>query len=83
MASLTLKGLEPALLERLKQQAGRRGLSLNAFARQLLARSVGLGDPMTAYDDLDHLAGSWSAAQLAEFRENTRPFGEIDPELWA
>ena len=34
------------------------------------------------HHDLDHLAGSWSAKEAEEFKENTLFFEQIDKELW-
>ena len=51
MASLTLKKLDPVLLERLREQAKKSNLSLNAFIRQLLTRFVGLEPGMETYTD--------------------------------
>ena len=82
MPSLTLKGLDAHLLDRLRRQAEKQGLSLNAFVRQLLARSVGLQPGVETHDDLDDLAGTWSADEVRAFERHTRPFGEVDPELW-
>jgi hypothetical protein len=82
MASLTLKQLDPALLERLKELARKQNLSLNAFLRQLLARFAGLEPGMETHTDLNELAGSWTAKDEQEFLDRTRPFREIDEELW-
>ncbi len=82
MASLTIKQLERALLDRLRDQAKKRNLSLNAYVRQLLARCVGLEPGMETFTDLSELPGSWNAEDEEEFLEHTRPFREIDEELW-
>lgn len=82
MASLTINGLEDRVLERLREQARQRNLSLDALVRQILARSVGLEPEPPAYSDLNHLAGSWTAKDAAEFLESTRPFREIDEGHW-
>ena len=74
--------LDANLLDRLRRQAEKHGLSLNAFVRQLLARSVGLQPGVETYDDLDDLAGTWSPRQVHAFEQHTQPFREVDPELW-
>jgi predicted XRE-type DNA-binding protein len=33
--------------------------------------------------NLDHLAGTWSAAEGKSFEENTKQFAKIDRELWS
>ncbi len=34
------------------------------------------------FDDLDALAGSWSADEAAELEAATAGFRQIEPELW-
>lgn len=82
MASLTIKKIDDLLLERLRELSRKRGQSLNALVRDLLARSVGLEPGVETYADLSDLAGSWTEADEREFLANTRPFREVDEELW-
>ena len=46
----------------------------------------GLGGPggrqWRRHNDLDALAGTWTAADAAEFERATAGFGEIDAALW-
>ena len=39
-------------------------------------------DEATTYHDLDHLAGSWSEQEAAEFDRALAEQRRIDPELW-
>ena len=82
MASLTVKQLSDQLLERLRSQAKKRRLSLNAFVKDVLAESVGLAPGLREHRELSDLAGSWTEAEARELERNTRPFREIDEELW-
>ncbi len=34
------------------------------------------------YDDLDHLAGTWSARDAAEFEAATAVFEKVDENMW-
>jgi len=34
------------------------------------------------YDDLDHLAGTWSAEDAAEFERITAVFEKVDEDMW-
>jgi hypothetical protein len=34
------------------------------------------------YRDLDHLAGTWSQEEVAEFERNTAVFEKVDEEIW-
>jgi hypothetical protein len=38
--------------------------------------------PPKVFDDLDELAGTWSAAQASAFERDTAAFSEVDPALW-
>jgi hypothetical protein len=82
MVNLTLKKLDPALLARLKEQARKQNQSLNSFVRQLLTRCVGLEPGLVTHTDLSYLAGSWTREDEQEFLDHTRPFREIDEDLW-
>jgi plasmid stability protein len=82
MPSLTIKQLDQRLLERLREQASRRDLSLNAFVRQILARAVGYDTGAQVHSDLSDLAGTWSDRDEQEFLESIRPLREIDESLW-
>jgi hypothetical protein len=59
-------------------------LSLNKAVQELLAEAVGLdrGRKQVLYDDLDHLAGVWSAEEAAEFDAALREQRVIDSEMW-
>ncbi|MFP4179850.1 MAG: hypothetical protein ACLFSA_07320 [Spirochaetaceae bacterium] len=39
-------------------------------------------ETLKTYDDLDHLAGTWSEAEAREFEEYISPFEQIDEEMW-
>jgi hypothetical protein len=69
MANLSIRGVEDRALERIKEAAQRQGQSVNAYVVGLIQRDVGLagGNARRRYDDLDHLAGTWSAEDHAEF----------------
>jgi predicted transcriptional regulator len=84
MANLTLRGLDEELRKRLERAAEERKQSLNATAISLLRESLGLTTPPIhkSYDDLDHLAGTWSAEEAAEFDRAMEDFERVDSELW-
>lgn len=85
MANISVRGLEPATLSKLKALAKQEGTSVNALVLRLLARGVGLEQEKPRYqryEDLSELAGTWSQEEAKEFEANTAPFGNIDPEQW-
>jgi plasmid stability protein len=85
MATLIVRDLDEKLHARLKVEARRRGLSVNALSKLALRQAVErrhAPDVQGRYTDLDALAGTWSAAQARQIEAATRPFAEIDAELW-
>lgn len=93
VTQLTLRGVDKALEQRLKQEAKRRGLSVNRVALDLLRRGAGLvipdaGQPVRQpgpdgkYHDLDHLAGGWTKEEADAFDRELALMRRIDPEVW-
>jgi Antitoxin FitA-like, ribbon-helix-helix len=82
MPNLTIKKLDAQLLERLREQARRRGMSLNGFVRQALARCVGFDAGVERFTDLSDLAGAWSEQEEQEFLDHTAPLREVDESQW-
>ena len=84
MTQLTVRDVDRHLSEALKHEAETRGLSVNRLVLLLLRESVGLSPrqrpPM--FDDLDHLAGTWSSEEAAEFERHLVVQRRIDGELW-
>ena len=80
MAACNVRGLRDDQLQVLKDQAQRQGISLN---RLVLQRLSGQDGPVErAHDDLDALAGTWSAQDAEEFEAAIAPLDRVDPELW-
>ncbi len=84
MATLSIRGLDDKALARLKSQAEREGRSLNSLVLRILQDS---GTPVQSnalkkFDDLDDLAGTWSAKEARDFEHSTAPFAEVDAALW-
>lgn len=86
----TIRGIDGTLERRLREEARRRGLSLNRTVLLLLRQATGLAKPTEyperrpkRFTDLDHLAGTWSDAQADEFDKAVEVFEQIDGELWS
>ena len=59
--------------------------TMNTYGRLPIALSHGQGCRVWDVNGkpyLDALAGTWSAEDLAEFRQATSAFEEVDPSLW-
>ena len=84
MAALTLRGLDEVTATRLKEEAHKRGVSVNALLRAIVEEGLGLSRRVRGrrHDDLDHLAGTWSAADARQFGAATAAFEQVDKELW-
>lgn len=85
MANMSIRGLDDKTLSKLKQQARREGASLNSLIVRLLRDeriSKTSSVRPTVFDDLDNLAGTWSAQQAQAFARDTAAFSEVDPSLW-
>jgi hypothetical protein len=84
MSALTLRGLDEHASKRLKEEARRRGVSVNALLRTLVSEGLGISRPVRRrrHHDLDALAGTWKAADAREFAAATSPLEQVDQELW-
>ncbi len=86
MNQLTVRGFDKELERRLREVAKARGVSLNRAALMLLREGAGLGTPRqrakAVGDSLDHLIGSWSEEEEADFLKAINGLEEIDPSLW-
>lgn len=87
MNQLTLRGFDRDLERRLREVARQRQISLNKAAILLLRRGAGLEPEEAAAtdvigDSLDHLIGSWTAAEAQEFDDAVAAFEQVDDEMW-
>jgi hypothetical protein len=84
MATMTLRGIDERIAAVLKEKARKEGTSVNALMLRLLKESLGIEKKKrgVVYDDLDHLAGTWSKKDAAEFERATSVFEKVDEEMW-
>ena len=84
MANISVRGVEEKALRKLKETARRRGISLNGLLPE--RPNAGKGQQRSAtpveHDDLDRLAGTWSAQEAREFEDATVKFAQVDEDLW-
>ena len=81
MAMLSIRGIDEQTSSLLKQEAKRRGISINTLILELLRRGIGLSPEKSIYHDLDHLAGTWTAEEAAAFLETQQDFERIEEDL--
>lgn len=86
MKQLTIRGVDSNLHHRLKEEAKRHGWSINRYVLAILREASGLDEgnlrATTQYDDLDHLAGTWTQPEFDEFKEELAAQRNIDEDLW-
>jgi hypothetical protein len=85
MPNLSIRGLDESEARLLKQVARKTGKSVNAQVIDFVRQGLGLADRVRGgppYDDLDHLAGTWTQEEADEFAQRTAVFEAVDEELW-
>ena len=89
MSNLSVRGIDPVNFSALKVMAAQERGSVNALLLRLIDQGLGntvdktLSKPTARrYDDLDTLAGAWSAQDAADFAEATAPYEAVDAALW-
>jgi len=81
--SLTLDNLDGDVVERLRDEARRRGVDISIVVNEIL--KAGLAPPPRdagPYRDLDHLAGTWSQADADAFLAAVADLERLDNDLW-
>ena len=85
MKTLTIRGLEPTLIDKMKEFAKQQNQSLNQFVIETLMLHMGMKKEkkFTAeYHDLDHLFGIWSEKDFKRIQGRIDSERKIDKELW-
>lgn len=84
MSTMTLRGIDDTIANALKEKARQEDSSINTVVLNMLKVSLGLEKKKrsTIYNDLDHLAGTWSEQDYAEFTDVVAEFGKVDEEMW-
>ena len=66
--SLNLRGIAADVLEKLRQKAKRQSISINALILKLIEEN--LDHSPKKYNDLDHLAGTWTSEEGDFFKRS-------------
>ena len=84
MGAIMIRGIDEATARILKERAEKEGISVNAVLLKTLREFLGLGKKRRTaiYDDLDHLAGTWSEKDFVEFQNRIADFETVDDKLW-
>ena len=84
MTTMTIRGLDDLTINALKEKAKKEGSSVNAALVKLLREELGIKKKKrtVVYNDLDHLAVTWSDKDYKEFLQATADFAKIDENVW-
>jgi len=84
MTTMTLRGIDDTIAAVLKDKAQQEKTSVNALMLRILKESLGIEKKKRSavYNDLDHLAGTWSAQESDDFLRTTAVFEKVDEEMW-
>ena len=86
MKQITIRGIPNEVEKIIKEEAEKKGSSLNKAFLSLLEKVTGVEakekKKKTLYHDLDHLSGVWTKAEGAAFRKNLEFQRKIDEEIW-
>ena len=85
LKTMTIRGLEPVLIDKMKEFAKQQNQSLNQFVVETLMLHMGMKKEkkFTAeYHDLDHLFGIWSEKDFKRIQGRIDSERKIDKELW-
>ena len=81
-SNFNLRGISSEVMNLLKQEAKKLQVSVNILILNMIEQGLGVTHRRRRYQDLDHLAGTWSKADQREFEKNTKHFEQIDKEMW-
>jgi len=85
MKTMTIRGLDKEMGQRLKAAAEAERSSVNQFVLDTLKKTLGLEKASihtNEYRDLDFLFGVWDESDLTEFQKIQSEFNTIDEDLW-
>ncbi len=85
MKTMTIRGLAPFMIDKMKEIAKQQNKSLNQFVIDTLKLHLGMKKEKkytAAYHDLDHLFGRWSEKEFNRIQGKIDSERKIDKELW-
>lgn len=86
LKQITVRDIGNELHKAIKREASLRGISMNRYVLSILREAVGLDDglrkPPEEHRDLDHLAGTWTDKEYADFVGQLEVQRGIDEDLW-
>ena len=86
MKTITVRGIDSILSEKLKQAAKEEGRSVNQVVIDTIKQRFGIKKEKKytmVYHDLDHIFGRWSSEEFERIQEKIDKERKIDKELWS
>ena len=85
MKTITIRGLDASLVEKLKQAAKQENKSVNQLVVDTIRQRLGLKKTKKfklLHHDMDHLFGKWSEEEFVRIQGKIDSERKIDEELW-
>ena len=82
MRHLTVRNVPEHIARALGTEKEARGTSLNQTVIDVLEKGLGFDRDGRRSNGLARFSGGWTAEDLDQFEQATKPFGEIDSDLW-
>ena len=76
---------DESVIHWIEAESQRTGCSIEQVVAQLIKSGIAATHPHgshNAMQDIDALAGGWSASDAEEFQKNSAPFRQIDTTMW-
>ena len=86
MKTVTIRGIEAPLAEKLKKTAKNEGKSVNQLVIDSIKDRLGERSEKrftAVYHDMDHLFGKWGQEEFEEIQGKIDAERKIDKELWS
>jgi predicted transcriptional regulator len=85
MKTITVRGLDSSLVEKLKQVAKKEGKSVNQIVLDTIKQHMGMKKEKqftVVHHDMDHIFGRWSKEEFDRIQGKIDAERKIDKELW-
>lgn len=85
MKTMTVRGIDSVLSEKLKQAAKKEGRSVNQIVIDTITQRLGIKKEKKytmVYHELDQLFGRWSVKEFEQIQEKIDKERKIDKDLW-
>jgi len=85
MKTITVRGIDSVLSEKMKQAAKQEGKSVNQVVIDTIKQHFGMIKEKKfteVYHDLDHIFGRWSQEEFDKIQGKIDTERKIDKELW-